>query len=482
MNSTAFRHALRSLSHPAAIAAIALILVNDHVLKPFAPSWLTGKLSDAAWLVIAPLVTAAVLALVAPQKAGRAVGPLTFLLCAGCFTLLKVSPESNHWLLEPARRLTGIPWYTASDLSDLAALPALGVGWLVWARSKGEASRRSGGRWPVLALAALALIADAPAPFHGIACLRQDGDNIVASSDFGGGSYVSADGGMSWQSASPGSNGPQGCNARQSAWEISPPDGGQVRYRLVYGAGIDRSADGGQTWAREVELNGGEARYYYYRKFYSYGAGTGPYDAIFDAGTGNLVVAIGFEGALVRDGQGRWTPVAVGQYRREALSSDQVISLVSGEMWLAGIALLLMLALLNVAAVGFRRLTLVLSVIGWALWGFGVLLSPAGFSGSDYVGGPMLTTATFLSAADGITMLITGEIWTRSVSSLLRIGLVSLGGALLFFIPFLLWGQGAIPSYQTAQIAGVVMLIVLLASSFVLIRKNRQASGEVVNP
>ncbi len=54
-----FRRALVSLSHPLSIAAIGLLLFNDHLWRKVAPSWLTGKIGDFAWLIFAPFLLAA---------------------------------------------------------------------------------------------------------------------------------------------------------------------------------------------------------------------------------------------------------------------------------------------------------------------------------------------------------------------------------------------------------------------------------------
>ena len=53
MNS--FRHRCASaLLHPATVAAVALLLLNDLAFKSMWPgSWVTGKLSDLAWVVFA---------------------------------------------------------------------------------------------------------------------------------------------------------------------------------------------------------------------------------------------------------------------------------------------------------------------------------------------------------------------------------------------------------------------------------------------
>lgn len=42
--------------HPIALAAIGLLLVNDHVLKGLWPGWWTGKISDFAGLIFFPLL------------------------------------------------------------------------------------------------------------------------------------------------------------------------------------------------------------------------------------------------------------------------------------------------------------------------------------------------------------------------------------------------------------------------------------------
>lgn len=55
------RTARQALTHPIALAAIAVLVINDHVLKAVMPGVLTGKLSDVAGMVFFPLVLAAAL-------------------------------------------------------------------------------------------------------------------------------------------------------------------------------------------------------------------------------------------------------------------------------------------------------------------------------------------------------------------------------------------------------------------------------------
>lgn len=51
----------RALVHPVFLGALALLVVNDHVLKGSGhlPGWLTGKLSDLAGVIVAPIVLGA---------------------------------------------------------------------------------------------------------------------------------------------------------------------------------------------------------------------------------------------------------------------------------------------------------------------------------------------------------------------------------------------------------------------------------------
>ena len=44
-----------ALTHPATLLALATLLVNDLVFKWLWPdTWITGKLSDLAWVIFAP--------------------------------------------------------------------------------------------------------------------------------------------------------------------------------------------------------------------------------------------------------------------------------------------------------------------------------------------------------------------------------------------------------------------------------------------
>lgn len=60
-----------ALMHPVPLVALALLVVNDHLLKEWRPGLVTGKLSDFAGMVLAPLVLAAVLDAALPLRCLR---------------------------------------------------------------------------------------------------------------------------------------------------------------------------------------------------------------------------------------------------------------------------------------------------------------------------------------------------------------------------------------------------------------------------
>src|SRR5690348_877048 len=95
MNKKAFFCAFNSLLHPVSVGAIFLLLVNDHFLRYAFPSWWTGKIGDAAWLIFAPFICAMVFALLIPSRLTRQtrlVGGVSFLLVGGWFALAKTVP------------------------------------------------------------------------------------------------------------------------------------------------------------------------------------------------------------------------------------------------------------------------------------------------------------------------------------------------------------------------------------------------------
>lgn len=117
----------RALAHPVWVGALVVLLANDHVLKGAAilPVALTGKLSDVAGLIVAPILLASLLRLRSQR------GLMGSHLAVGLvFTALQLSSAvSESWAVLWSTFAWG--WSTTMDPTDLLALPALGLSWAV---------------------------------------------------------------------------------------------------------------------------------------------------------------------------------------------------------------------------------------------------------------------------------------------------------------------------------------------------------------
>ena len=144
------------LLDPVALAAVLVLVVNDWLLKGRAPAALTGKLSDLAGLVAAPLIATAALdcLLLAAARLGA---PVDFSLrrwkiaaataaIGAAFAAVKLSPAAAR-ALEQAAAALGLGWRIAPDPGDLLALPGLALA--VWLARR-EIARVPLGRIEVL--------------------------------------------------------------------------------------------------------------------------------------------------------------------------------------------------------------------------------------------------------------------------------------------------------------------------------------------
>ncbi|MEO3874060.1 hypothetical protein ABGB18_35080 [Nonomuraea sp. B12E4] len=120
------------LCHPVTIAGVVVLLVNDHLLKQAWPGFVTGRLSDAAGLVVAP----ALLALLCLRRADLAATVLTGVL----FTLAKTAQTGAEAASHIWTSVAG-PSALLADPTALLALPALALAW--WVRGRTLATSHS---------------------------------------------------------------------------------------------------------------------------------------------------------------------------------------------------------------------------------------------------------------------------------------------------------------------------------------------------
>lgn len=128
-------HSKHVLAHPLFWAALALLLINDHVLKQahLLPGAVTGKLSDFAGMLVAPALMVTLL-----RVRGRLGRLAVFTGVAGLFVALKLSRPLAD-VVEAVTAYTPLPWRLWCDPTDLVALVVLPLGWWLVAR-EGEAT------------------------------------------------------------------------------------------------------------------------------------------------------------------------------------------------------------------------------------------------------------------------------------------------------------------------------------------------------
>jgi hypothetical protein len=425
MNNDVFRKALRLLAHPASIAALATLLINDHLLRRLWPSWFTGKLGDFAWLTFMPFVAAALIALLAGRRArSRWVGVAACLLIGGVFALAKTVSAAHTAVVGAASTLFGFPVGWRRDPTDLIALVSVVAAWRLWQADERRQARRMMERAParvparaapLLAAALFLTVANSPAPDYGINRIEPRDGILVACSSYS--SFASADGGMTWTilqaptplphptlppnvtptagptptdlptpTLEPGAPTPipytlaEACrigygsssSIRQGVIQgvrvppvgpaptpaptplpgeptptpgptatpsiyLLPASSGDVRYRFQPDNWIQRSEDGGETWTTEYQFNVGAGtstgreppailqdldallRIWTHQVNPNRSRTPGPLGGFVDPVSGHVIFSMGFDGVLVRDSEGNYHWVPVGDYRRGGL-------------------------------------------------------------------------------------------------------------------------------------------------------------------
>jgi len=116
------------LLHPLQLCMVGVLLINDHYFKVEHPGWLSGKLSDVAFMVVCPI--------------------WTFVVLSSLLALLTSNPAGHRWLLLMCIIITGL-FFTSMELTATGdALYRHALGYLQWP-FRGALSIAAGDVWPV---------------------------------------------------------------------------------------------------------------------------------------------------------------------------------------------------------------------------------------------------------------------------------------------------------------------------------------------
>lgn len=304
-NPTAW--ALHALIHPGTLVCIAVLAINDHVLKAQWPGWASGKLSDIAGLAFFPLLVAALLGLARRSPRWTIVSSL-FVTGAWFAAMKTMGPVADATALL-VEMLSGRPAHIVHDPADLVALPAMGWALAVWRPPPPGATTRRGTRIALLVVAAfLSLATSSYCPERGPRNLAVDDGVVVADMQP---RLRSADAGRTWQRVDEAADGTDWLHdrVRRRACFAGDP----AHCFSIGGMQVLESTDAGRSW--EAAWSYPEGRH----RFVSRGVfGCGPYtvDAadvvVLDQPEPVVLAAMSDHGIVRRDADGQWTTPDLG--------------------------------------------------------------------------------------------------------------------------------------------------------------------------
>ena len=341
-----------ALTHPLTVSAVALLLLNDLLFKSlWTGSWVTGKLSDLAWVVFAPPLLALGLSLFIRSKphAERVALLVAYLGLPLLYAAFNSLEPVHDWILRGLWLARGGIVGGPLDPTDSLVIPiGLAIAVWVWCRSTSDTpSLRARLGLLTGAIAVLATVsstpADIPDPQWGVGT-QSNGTLIANLAD----PHVSEDGGLTWTALDI-----EISDSRAMDWGASQVDTPRGIY-VVEDQQIVRIADG----SREVVYSAAQLNDAANRRFRQVVA-RAPDDTcflncvgyedppvglntmVYHRDTGNVVVAAGLQGAVVGDAEGNWSMVAVGGLAPIDFSLGNKLGTVfrNETLWLAAIAL-----------------------------------------------------------------------------------------------------------------------------------------------
>ncbi len=319
-DSRSFRgHCASALTHPATIAAVVVLLLNDALFKSLWPdAWVTGKLSDLAWVVFASPLLAFILSLFPIRRpfAERAAIITAYVGLPALYAAFNTFQPVHDWILRGLSLVAGGTAGSPLDPTDSLVIPfGLGIAVWVWRRRPvGPDKLRV--RLALLAagVATFATIATSPEVIEdtGIETVGVASDgSIVATARVNDHSvtYISADGGLTWMSDNSRNNIKRGrdeVETPRGTYRVRGPEisvltvsGG---WKIVFSAAYPQERSSLRVQQPTPTSPVGRR---IDRKSNS---------IVYHARSSNLVVAMGREGVAVGSPDGKWTTVAVGEY------------------------------------------------------------------------------------------------------------------------------------------------------------------------
>ena len=313
------RRCASALTHPVTLAALVALLLNDGLFKSLWPdSWVTGKLSDLAWVVFASPLLAFVMSLFLSRRAftRRATVLVSYVGLPALYAAFNTFEPVHERILRGLSLVAGGTAGSPLDPTDSLVIP-IGLGIAVWVwRQRPVSPDRLRVRLALLAagVATFATIATSPQVIEdtGIETVGVAGDgSIVATARVNDRAvnYRSSDGGFTWQSHNPSNNIKWGSDEVETQRGTYRVRGSEILVLTISG-----------TW--EVIFSAAYPQEPSSLRVQQL-TPTSPVvsridrksnSIVYHTRSGNLVVAMGHEGVAVSLPDGMWISVPVGKY------------------------------------------------------------------------------------------------------------------------------------------------------------------------
>ena len=366
--SRSFRgHCASALTHPVTVAAVVVLLLNDALFKALWPdAWITGKLSDLAWVVFAsPLLAFVLSLLLGRRRFGRRTAILvSYVGLPALYAAFNTFEPVHDRILWGLSLVAGGTAGSPLDPTDSLVIPfGLGIAVWVW-RRRPVSPDRLRVRLALLAagVATFASVATSYAWDIGIRSLGIAETGLIvasASDDEDFFQYGSEDGGLTWIPDY------RDANIRWGGSEVETPRG---KFMIQDSDIVVRTFDGEWTVVYSAAYLQQEANLWIQdvatKRFGMREIARLPYSIVYDEGSGNLVVAMGLQGVLVGTPDGGWSRVAVGDYVPTDFSSagKAFALLTSISLWITAICLSLSMIAISLVLVQYQRKSLPLGI------------------------------------------------------------------------------------------------------------------------
>jgi len=462
-------------THPITLLMVFFLLINQFFLSPYLPSFVSGKISDFALVYLLPLVFVVIGSLLPYTLLQKTISWLGFGMTIFLFGPGKILPPVNNFIFQQLSTVFPYNTHFVLDPTDTLALVMLIPAFLVWKHTdKYQISLSTKWKWVFLPAVMLVILADAAAPNYGITCLEYQSDGILlAQTAYYGEPYQSSDGGKTWVTADSGRQLSRSCevnNEYRNGKKIFTSSTG-LMVQFENSTMIRESQDGGTTWTSVYsipELSQAENTFRM-RKTPSIDIIPGPFDIIEDENNGNLIVAMGQTGVLVRTTDGKWQFADVDVYRTTALLKESGVAGYFSILWVEWVMCLLQVVFLtSLYNLIWRKnkWRIVKVTMAWLGWVLMMVMSPA-ISDSYLLG--MIQIFGLPIAVIWAVICLVDDInsWNKPpIKIWKRLILPGLAAAVISAVIFMFWSTNLIKNYTLASglVIGLTLIFAIIGT------------------